>query len=190
MLLIGLGNPGKQYQFTRHNIGFIALDIIAELTGASWGKSNKFAGEFASCSISVNHREEKLYLLKPHTYMNLSGLSANSVKNFYKIDIDDILVFHDDIDLKLGEIRCKKGGGSAGHNGLKSLDEKIGQNYHRIRIGIGRPSEKYLVPNFVLENFTSSEEEIINTSLKFIEKSFLDLIAKNFKDIVFTSTTT
>ena len=184
MLFIGLGNPGNQYKRTRHNIGFVILDMIAEELGATWKECNKFQANLTSCNVEAEGSYKKIFLLKPLTFMNLSGISTSLVKNFYKLDLDDIIVFHDDIDLKLGEIKYKKGGGAAGHNGLKSLDAHISREYHRIRIGIGRPVEKERVSSYVLENFLPDEEMIIAKCLENIQKAFFGLLQKNFSDIV------
>jgi len=129
-LVIGLGNPGDEYERTRHNIGFMAVDAIAEKNGGSaWKK--KFKGLISTSGNNI--------LLKPQTFMNLSGESAREALSFYQLSAEDVIVFHDDLDLAPGHIRIKKGGGSGGHNGLKSLDTHIGQDYWRVRIGIGRP---------------------------------------------------
>jgi len=165
-LIVGLGNIGQEYEFTRHNIGFIAVDnILKNLTFSEINKS-QFKGKL--------FKSGNYLFLKPSTYMNLSGESVVAVKNFYKIDNDDIIVIHDDLDLKLGALKFKKGGGAGGHNGLKSIDNHIGNDYHRIRIGIGRPENKCDILGFVLGKFGDEEMEKLEKTLNNIEKSIFD----------------
>ena len=165
-LLVGLGNPGTKYQKNRHNIGFMLIDkLIDELNAQNISKS-QFRGEL--------FKSKNLLLLKPSTYMNLSGESVVAVKNYYKIDNEDIFVFHDDLDLSLGSIRIKKGGGSGGHNGIKSIDQHISNEYYRIRMGIGRPQDKESVINYVLGDFKDEQiaclDKIIETSSKIAQQ--------------------
>ncbi len=150
-LIVGLGNPGAKYAKNRHNVGFMVVDeILAQLNTSKISKSS-FKGEL--------FRYNDLLLLKPTTYMNRSGESVAAVKNFYKIDLADIIVIHDDLDLGLGALRFKQGGSSGGHNGLKSIDANIGSDYLRVRFGIGRPKSKEEVVSYVLSDF--SEDEFI-----------------------------
>lgn len=152
-LIVGLGNPGERYRLTRHNIGFLVLDrLIDQLSPTSINKS-AFKGEL--------YKSKDLLLLKPMTFMNASGLSVAAVKNFYKISTQNVIVIHDDLDLALGALRIKRGGGHGGHNGLKSIDEHIGKEYLRVRFGIGRPPSKSEVVSYVLSNFTQKELECI-----------------------------
>ncbi len=152
LLVVGLGNPGAKYERNRHNIGFHAVDKIAQAYGAgSWAK--KFRGEWCEARLEG----EPFFFLKPQTYMNLSGESVASTAHFYKIPTERIIVIHDDLDLLSGKIRVKQGGGHGGHNGLKSIDAHIGNDYWRVRIGIGRPENKDRVTDYVLENFTKEE---------------------------------
>lgn len=180
MIFAGLGNPGINYEKTRHNVGFMVMDKIAYHHNLSFKHLSKFKSDI---SFS-NYNGSKDILLKPQTFMNLSGSALVLVKNYYKEDLDDIIVFHDDIDLKLGQIKYKQGGGHAGHNGLRSLDECIGKNYHRVRIGIGRPNQNQEVASFVLKNFTSEELDIIEPIIDKIVSSYSQLIAKNFQSIL------
>jgi PTH1 family peptidyl-tRNA hydrolase len=152
-LFIGLGNPGNQYKLTRHNVGFIILDYLLECYG-SYGQtfSKKFDGEFAE--IRINN--EKILLFKPMTYMNKSGVPSSKLVSFLKLPIDDICVIHDDLDLSPFRIKVKEGGGAGGHNGLKSLDQHIGKNYKRIRVGIGK-SPFGDSSDHVLQNFFNDE---------------------------------
>ena len=152
-LLIGLGNPGAEHARNRHNIGFMALDAIADTHGfGPW--RNKFQGQLSQGKLGG----EKCLLLKPSTYMNESGRAANEAVRFYKLDPDDVIVMHDEIDLAPAKIRVKTGGGVAGHNGLKSLTRHIGNDYVRVRIGIGHPGDKSKVHNHVLKDFSKSEQ--------------------------------
>lgn len=174
MLIIGLGNPGKEYQYTRHNIGFIAIEKIAGQHNSSFSTKKKFNCEIAE---STNNGQ-KLIFIKPITYMNLSGKSVISVKTYYNIPLEKIFVIHDDIDLEIGRIKFKTGGGNGGHNGLKSIDGIIGNNYHRIRIGVGRPQNNQDVADYVLNNFPKSEYAVVEQVMDKITDNF-DLILEN-----------
>lgn len=154
-LLIGLGNIGREYETTRHNFGFLLLDQIIEQYGFE-AKGMKFKSEIFTGEINGF----KVVAIKPQTFMNLSGRSAVEIANFYKIPLQDILVLHDDVDLAFAKIKFKIGGGNGGHNGLKSLDEMIGKNYMRLRLGVGRPENKeFATADYVLGKFTPSEIE-------------------------------
>ena len=149
-LFVGLGNPGNKYQNNRHNIGFLVLDDIAT------DYREKFQGLYTEQRIDGG----KVGLLKPMTYMNESGQSVAKAAKFYKIPPENIIVFHDELDLKPGEVRTKFGGGTAGHNGLKSIKAHLGTpDFWRIRIGIGHPGDKNLVSNYVLSDFAKAEEQ-------------------------------
>lgn len=151
-LFVGLGNIGEEYNNTRHNVGFTIADkLIMEYNFIHQGK--KFHSEIFTCSINGL----KVILIKPQTYMNRSGIAVSEISKFYKIPLENIYVFQDDMDLALGKIRFKNGCSSAGHNGIKSIDEMIGKNYNRIRIGIGRPNFDNDVINFVLNKFAQDE---------------------------------
>lgn len=147
MLIVGLGNPGPTYEKTRHNIGFMVIDELI-----SRNKANKLS----STSQSELYKFSEHFLLKPLTFMNLSGIAIAQVKNFYKID--KVVVIHDDLDLPFGAVRFKFGGGHGGHNGLKSADEKISKEYMRVRMGIGKPEHKGEVASFVLSDFSTIEK--------------------------------
>ncbi len=168
-LIVGLGNPGKKYELNRHNIGFLFIDYLIDTLRAS-KISSKFKGDL--------FRANDFLLLKPSTFMNLSGESAVLVKNYYKIENENIIVVHDDIDLPLGAIRIKRGGSSGGHNGLKSLDKHIGSDYWRIRIGVGRPENKADVINFVLNDFKKEELECLKNYFPLIEKELENISTK------------
>jgi PTH1 family peptidyl-tRNA hydrolase len=156
LLLVGLGNPGAKYAKTRHNIGFMALDEIARRqTLGAW--RNRFRSEAAEGVIGT----AKVLALKPQTYMNLSGEAVREAVRFYKLGVDQVIVFHDDLDLGLGKLRLKTGGGNAGHNGLKSLDGQIGNGFRRVRLGIGHPGDKRQVTNYVLQDFAKAEAPVV-----------------------------
>ena len=151
-LLVGLGNPGSRYARNRHNVGFMAVDAIAHRHGVP-GFRSRFKGELAEASIGG----ERVLLLKPQTFMNASGESVGAAARFFKILPEDVIAIHDEIDLRPGKLRVKRGGGSAGHNGLRSIDAEIGPDYWRVRIGVGHPGIKELVQPYVLQNFPSEE---------------------------------
>lgn len=169
-LIVGLGNFGKEYEKTRHNFGFLALDQIVEKYGfTAMGK--KFSSEVFVGEIS----RKKIIALKPQTYMNLSGQAVIEAVQFYKIPLANIIVLHDEIDIPLGKIKVKIGGGSAGHNGLKSIDSAIGKEYHRIRLGVGRPSNaEFDIADYVLSKFSKEEmaevKKIIDEACKLVDK--------------------
>ena len=152
-LFVGLGNPGKKYTNNRHNIGFMALNQIANDHSFSPWK-NKFQGQITDGKLG----DEKVILLKPETFMNLSGQSVSETIKFYKIKIEDIIVFHDELDLAPAKLRVKISGGHAGHNGLRSIHQHIGADYHRVRMGIGHPGHKDRVANFVLSDFAKNDQ--------------------------------
>lgn len=152
-LLVGLGNPGKQYSGNRHNIGFMALDALhRRLNAAPWRA--RFQGEVAEASLNGT----KLVLLKPQTYMNESGRSVGEAMRFYKIPLEHVFVFHDELDLPPGKLRLKTGGGNAGHNGLRSITTHCGNETQRVRLGIGHPGDKALVHAYVLNDFGKGEQ--------------------------------
>ena len=177
-LLCGLGNPGNQYQYTRHNIGYMVLDKLIARYNIKKYKSDK-TKEVYKGSVS----NTSLFLLKPLNYMNQSGLPIQSFINYYKIDMDKIIVIHDDLDIKLGKIKLKKNGGNGGHRGLISIDKHLGAEYHRLRLGIGHPGSKDLVDKYVLQNFNKSEKIIIESLMNLIAKNLDELI--NFKKDLF-----
>ncbi len=153
-LFAGLGNPGSQYEETRHNIGFKVIDAIVSDFNARNISKTAFYGEL--------YRTANTLFLKPTTFMNLSGKSLLPVKQFFKIDLEDIVVIHDDIDLPFGAVRFKRGGGHGGHNGLKSIDATIGKEYLRIRIGVGKPERKSQVADYVLHPFSDEERVLLD----------------------------
>jgi PTH1 family peptidyl-tRNA hydrolase len=157
-LIVGLGNPGSEYLFTRHNVGFMFADYLIDLLRMPAERS-KFSSVYSETNVNADRFKGKVMIQKPQTFMNKSGISVHQIVSFYKICPNRIVVIHDDIDLPPFEIRSKFGGGSGGHNGLKSIDEAIGRDYWRIRIGVGRPQLKEQVADYVLSNFGKSEIE-------------------------------
>ncbi|MAX75027.1 MAG: aminoacyl-tRNA hydrolase [Nioella sp.] len=171
-LWVGLGNPGGKYAGNRHNIGYMALDRIAEEHGFSPWRS-KFQGSLSEGRFG----SEKLALLKPETFMNLSGQSVGEAMRFFKLEPGDVTVFHDELDLAPGKVRVKTGGGHAGHNGLRSLHAHIGAEYDRVRIGIGHPGHKDRVSGYVLSDFAKAEQDGLDDLLRGIADGAPDLAA-------------
>ena len=151
-LFVGLGNPGARYAGNRHNIGFMAIDAIATRHRASpWRR--RFQGQASEAVLG----DEKVVLLKPETFMNDSGRSVAEAQRFFKLDLADLVVFHDELDLAPAKLRVKRGGGNAGHNGLRSISALCGNDYRRVRLGIGHPGHKDLVHGYVLRDFGKAE---------------------------------
>lgn len=164
VLIVGLGNPGPEYKQTRHNVGFMAVDFLAG--DLVWKKDKN------SLILNTEIDGHKSILVKPQTYMNNSGLAVQSLMTFYKIPIENIIVLHDEMDLKVGDVRKKIGGGSAGHNGIKSIDNSVGREYTRIRIGVGHPrdTESLIEPaDWVLGKFSSDELKTIKSVIENID---------------------
>tara|TARA_B100000579_G_scaffold319642_1_gene269247 strand:- start:427 stop:987 length:561 start_codon:yes stop_codon:yes gene_type:complete len=166
-LISGLGNPGKDYINTRHNIGFNLIDKLTSFYNfLPFKKDNKkelLRGE-------INH--QPCLLIKPLNFMNFSGQPIQEIVNFYKIDKKKIYIIHDDLDLELGKVKLKFGGGNGGHNGLSNIDAMIGNEYHRVRIGINHPGSKDLVSNYVLNKFTNDEMSLIEKKLDKVTENF------------------
>ena len=165
VLIVGLGNPGAEYSETRHNVGFMAIDSFVSVD-AKWKKEKK--AETAHCEIGGR----RVIFVKPQTFMNNSGDAVGPLMAFYKIPLENVIVIHDDMDLKVGTLREKVGGGSAGHNGIKSIDNAIGKEYRRIRIGIGHPRdfESPIEPvDWVLGKFDSDQLKQIQSAIKSIK---------------------
>lgn len=171
-LFVGLGNPGAKYAANRHNIGFMALDRIAEDQGFGPWKS-KFQAQITEGRLGT----DKVILLKPQTFMNLSGQSVGEAMRFYKLTPDDVTVFHDELDLAPGKTRAKTSGGHAGHNGLRSIHQHIGADYHRIRLGIGHPGDKSRVAGYVLSDFAKADQDWLDDLLRGICDGANDLAA-------------
>ena len=168
LLLVGLGNPNPNSHNDRHNIGFKVVDAINQKYSLSKQKP-KFKGLLTTGNIG----EKKIYAIKPLTFMNNSGICIRELLEYFKIDAEDVIVFHDDLDVELGKIKAKFGGSSAGHNGVASIDKFIGKDYSRVRIGIGKPENKMSVSDFVLNDFSDDEQE----HLEKITHNIIDSIA-------------
>ncbi len=165
-LFVGLGNPGEKYARHRHNVGFMAIDHIASRHDAGpWRR--RFQGETAELSLGG----DRVVLLKPTTFMNESGRSVGEAQRFLKIPVSDVYVFHDEIDLAPGKVKVKSGGGNAGHNGLRSITAHIGNDYNRVRIGVGHPGVKEVVPHYVLHDFAKAEYEWLEPLLDAMAES-------------------
>lgn len=182
MLVVGLGNPGKEYANSRHNVGYIVLEQIALYNNLSFSKSTKYKSDIAKILLLG----KKIIFIKPLTYMNLSGTAVCLIKDFYKLQNYDIIVIHDDIDLPLGIVKLKVGGGSGGHNGLKSISSAIGDSYLRIKIGIGRPIAEHLsVASYVLSDFLVAELTVLYSITRKIAENFELVIQKQFSEFMF-----
>jgi peptidyl-tRNA hydrolase, PTH1 family len=168
LLVAGLGNPGREYEHTRHNVGWLVLDELARRHGGSW--RSKFSGSLAEVRLG----DAKLALLKPETYMNESGRSVAAAARFFKVPVESLLVVHDDVDLEPGRLQARRGGGLAGHNGLRSLAQHLGsQDFLRLRIGVGRPGrgDPRSVADYVLSSFEPEEdvEALVSRSADAVE---------------------
>ncbi len=166
LLFVGLGNPGRQYAGNRHNIGFMAVEAIARAHGFAPARS-KYQGLATEGAIGG----EKVILLQPQTYMNESGRAVAEAARFHKIPLENIVVFHDELDLPPSKLRVKTGGGNAGHNGLRSITAHMGNDYRRVRLGIGHPGDKSLVHSFVLNDFGKAEMKWVETLCETIAKN-------------------
>jgi len=165
-LLVGLGNPGPEYEATHHNAGFWWIDAVARQLKASLVPERGYFGLMARVSNATPGRSEPLWLLEPQTYMNLSGKSVAALARFFKISPDEILVAHDELDLVPGQVKFKKGGGHAGHNGLRDIHSQLGTpDYWRLRLGIGHPGVKAEVIDYVLRKPTPAHREAIQESI-------------------------
>ena len=148
-LIVGLGNIGEKYQLTRHNVGFMVIDEITKNLNTSNIQKSNFHSTLEKSAYDLYS--------KPTTYMNNSGMAVHAIKEYYKLEMEDIIVIHDDIDLPFGTVKFKIGGGHGGHNGLRSIDSHIGKEYIRVRVGVGKPQDKSDVANYVLDNFSKEE---------------------------------
>jgi len=179
LLIVGLGNPGKEYQSNRHNAGFMAVDVIVRRYNFSDFRK-KDNGMVAEGEIDG----KKALALKPLTYMNLSGEAVRKVVAFYKIPIDDVVVFHDDMDIEFGKIKAKSGGGAGGHNGIKSIDACVGNGYKRVRIGTSHPAAKGDVVDYVLGDFSRSEREFLSGKFSAIADNIGLLINSDYSKFI------
>ena len=173
-LIVGLGNPTDKYRNNRHNIGFMVVDkLISDLKAYDISKK-EFKGEL--------YKSKNLLLLKPQTYMNLSGESVVEVCNYYKVNIDDVIVVHDELDIDFGKIKLKKGGSSGGHNGIKSIDKYCTNEYMRVRIGIGKPLDKNVIAH-VLSDFSKEESKCLDKIIDIASNLTLDLVNKSLNEV-------
>ncbi|MCP4933333.1 MAG: aminoacyl-tRNA hydrolase [bacterium] len=178
-LIVGLGNYGGKYASNRHNVGFMAVDEIFDAYDFSpWRK--RFSGEVCEGRIG----RTKCLMLKPSTYMNESGRSVGEAARFYKLDLDDVIVLYDEIDLVAGKLKAKTGGGNAGHNGLRSISNHLGNDYHRVRIGVGRPAQKSQVSNYVLRDFNKSDQQWLVPLLDAIARKFETFLECGSRDFL------
>ena len=174
LLLVGLGNPNPDNSNNRHNVGFLVIDEINKKF-----KLSKQKPKFKGLLTTGNIHEQKVYAIKPLTFMNSSGICIKELIEYFKINVKDIFVFHDDMDIDIGKVKVKFGGSSAGHNGIESIDKNIGKNYSRIRIGIGRPKKNSTGADHVLDNFSIEEKTNVEEVTKNITESLSILINKN-----------
>ncbi|KAB2458759.1 aminoacyl-tRNA hydrolase [Bacillus sp. CH126_4D] len=181
-LIVGLGNPGREYELTRHNIGFMAIDELAKRWNISLNEQ-KFKGVFGAGFVNG----EKVILLKPLTYMNLSGESIRPLMDYYKIDVDDFVVLYDDLDIPVGKLRLRMKGSAGGHNGVKSTISHLGtQEFQRIRMGIDRPKNGMKVVDYVLGRFTSEEIPDVSHSIEKAADACEEWLNKPFLQIMNT----
>ncbi|MEQ8825582.1 MAG: aminoacyl-tRNA hydrolase [Filomicrobium sp.] len=171
-LIVGLGNPGQKYERNRHNVGFMAVDKIADEFGFQPYR-NRFKGLVAEGRVG----SQRALIIKPQTYMNESGQSVGEATRFLKIAEEDVIVLYDEIDLAPGKLKAKLGGGNAGHNGLRSISAHLGNDYHRIRIGVGHPGRKDLVANYVLHDFAKAEYDWLDPLLDAIARAAEPMVA-------------
>ena len=174
LLLVGLGNPNPNNTNNRHNIGFLIIDEINKKF-----KLSKQKPKFKGLLTTGNINEQKVYAIKPLTFMNSSGICIKELIDYFKIDVKDVFVFHDDMDIDLGKIKVKFGGSSAGHNGIESIDKNIGKSYSRVRVGIGRPKNNSTGADHVLDNFSNEEMDNVQNVTKNIMESLSTLISKD-----------
>ena len=159
-LIVGLGNPGPEYAANRHNVGFMVADLLAERIGGKFKRAGKAQAQVLEGRLGApGPASRRVVLVKPMSYMNLSGGPVNALRDFYKVPLANIVAVHDELDIDYGTLRLKLGGGDNGHNGLKSMTKAMGPDYHRVRFGIGRPPGRMQVADFVLKDFSSTERK-------------------------------
>ena len=174
-LFVGLGNPGSQYENTRHNIGFRVIDKLVDDLSARDISKTSFQGKL--------YRSASSLFLKPTTFMNLSGKSLQTVKNFFKVELEDIIVIHDDIDLPFGAVRFKKGGGHGGHNGLRSIDSHVTKEYLRVRVGVGKPEHKSQVSDYVLHDFNEDEKKVLDKLIDHVVQGCKVMLTEELNEV-------
>ncbi|MFI9602659.1 aminoacyl-tRNA hydrolase [Streptomyces sp. NPDC052043] len=159
-LIVGLGNPGPEYAMNRHNVGFMVVDLLADRIGGRFKRAGKAQAQVVEGRIGPpGPASRRVVLVKPMSFMNLSGGPVNALRDFYKVPLSNIVAVHDELDIDYGVLRLKLGGGDNGHNGLKSMTKAMGQDYHRVRFGIGRPPGRMQVADFVLKDFSAAERK-------------------------------
>ena len=174
LLFVGLGNPNPNNSNNRHNVGFLVIDEMNKKF-----KLSKQKPKFKGLLTTGNINEQKVYAIKPLTFMNSSGICIKELIEYFKIDVKNVFVFHDDMDIDVGKVKVKFGGNSAGHNGIDSIDKNIGKNYSRIRIGVGRPKKNSTGAEHVLDNFSGDERQNVEKVTKNIMESLSTLISKD-----------
>lgn len=174
-MIVGLGNPGKQYETTRHNVGFMAIDQVASDYQLNWSLDTKFQAKVATAIING----EKVLFVKPMTYMNESGRAVEAIRHYYKVDPVDILIIYDDLDLPTGKLRLRQSGSAGGHNGIRSIIAQLGkQNFKRLRIGIDRPKQQSVV-DYVLGKVTDDEKEKLDAAFARAQEAVEDWIQQD-----------
>ncbi len=180
-LIVGLGNPGQQYDRTRHNAGFWFLDGVITNYAASWSNEGRFEGLVGNVVIA----KQKVVLLKPQTFMNLSGRSVGNLSRYFKFEPEEILVVHDELDFEPGTVRLKKGGGHAGHNGLRDIASNLGsKDFYRLRVGIGRPPGRQSVTDYVLSAPSAQDRQLMLESFEPVYSVIDSLIECSFEKVM------
>ena len=177
--IIGLGNPGAKHEGNRHNVGFMAVEELAREAGAG-AAQQKFSGLLQV----ADYQGQKLYFFTPQTFMNRSGVPTSELTRFYKIPVENVIVVYDELDVALGKVKIKQGGGAGGHNGIKSLDQHIGKDYWRVRIGIDHPGRKEMVHSHVLSDFSGDERKVVDNLLADLAKQLPKLIDKDMSSVL------
>jgi len=176
-LIVGLGNPGAQYRHNRHNAGFMLVDRVAERLGVKFTRL-----ESKALVTKGEHQGRRVVLAKPHTFMNLSGQPVGALSRFYKVPVENLLVAYDDVDLPLGTVRIRPGGGSAGQKGMASIIERLGtQEFPRLRLGIGRPPGRMEAADYVLQDFSAGEQELLKLTLDRAAEAALVFVAEGLE---------
>ena len=179
ILIVGLGNIGKKYTYNRHNLGFLLVDRLIKKYSLI-KESNKFSSYIYKAKIF----HQTVLIIKPTTMMNLSGVAVSKVKNFYKVPLEKIFIFHDDLDLKLGRLKIKNGGSSGGHNGIRSIDKLIGNDYNRVRFGIGNPKFNNSISEYVLSDFNKEEIDFVMKKIGIMVDNLALLFESSFDNFI------
>jgi PTH1 family peptidyl-tRNA hydrolase len=159
-LVVGLGNPGTEYAKNRHNVGFMVVDLVAGRVGARFGRHRKAVAQVAEARLGIGAEAPRVVLVKPMTFMNLSGGPVAALRQFYKVPVEQVIAIHDELDIPYGQLRLKQGGGEGGHNGLRSMSTSLGsKDYLRVRFGIGRPPGRQDPADYVLTDFSATERK-------------------------------